>query len=403
MKKIDRKRGLSRRAVMAGAPAFVLAAATPFGARQALAQAKKEIVIGCTLPLTGPYAAFGRYWVDAYKFWEEEVNAKGGLLGSKVRMIIYDDRSDAWTCVSLYTKLITIDKVNLLVGTFGPPVFAVMPIAEKYKMLFVQGGSSASSIIDKGNYKYTITTLTNNVNWADPLWDWLGTLPADKRPKRAAFVQQVNPFMQGIVAAATPKANAIGVNVVTTETFSSNTQDFTAMLQKFKADGIDMLFGAVNYPPGLTTMRTMAEVQFHPKLVYQVTGPTVPEWVKDLGSRTDNVFTTMSYWPSLKGGGNEAFVKAMQAKFGYVPTRDSGAAYTPLQVLQQAIEGAKTLNQDDLRKYLATHEFSTVSGTMKFNERGYTTSQNYLLQIQKGKQLIVYPGSAKSADPIYPA
>jgi branched-chain amino acid transport system substrate-binding protein len=387
---------------MAGAPAFVLAAATPLGSGPAQAQGKKEIMIGGTLPLTGPFAAFGRYWVDAYKFWEEDVNAKGGLLGSKIRLIIYDDRSDSSTAVSLYTKLITIDKVDLLVGSFGPPIFAVMPIAEKYKMLYVQGGSSASSIINKGNYKYNVTVLTNDHDWSDPLWAWLATVPAEKRPKRVAFVQQVNPFMQGVVAGAIPKAAALGLNVVTTETFSSDTQDFTAMLQKFKAAGIDMLFGANNYPPAHSMIRTLAEVEYEPKLVYMAAGPTVPEWVKDLGAGTEYVFTSTPYWPTLNTPGNEQFVKAMEAKFGYLPTRDSGQAYTPLQVLQQAVEGAKTLNQDGLRKYIATHEFSTVSGVMKFDERGYTTAQNYLLQIQKRQPLIVYPASVKSADPVYP-
>jgi branched-chain amino acid transport system substrate-binding protein len=395
----ESRQGLSRRALMAGAPAFILASSATFGS--ARAQSKKEIVVGCTLPLTGAFAAFGRYWVDTYKFWEQEINAKGGLLGRKVHFIIYDDRSDSSTAVSLYTKLITVDKADLLVGGFTIPVLAVMPIAEKYKMLYVQGGTNATSIINKNHYKYTITTLTTDLKWADPLWEWLATMPAAKRPKRVAFVQQVNPFLQGVVAAATPKAKAIGLDVVTTETYSSNTQDFTAMLQKFKAGGIDLLFGSNNYPAGLSMMRTLAEVQYKPRLVYMAVGPTVPEWAKDLGARTENVFTSTPYWHSLKGGGNEAFVKAIEAKYHYTATRDCGQAYTPLQVLQQAVEGAKTLDQDALRKYIGTHKFETVSGTMTFDERGYGTARNYLMQIQKGQQVIVYPSSVKDTDPVY--
>jgi len=98
----------------------------------------------------------------------------------------------------------------ILVGGFTIPVLAVMPVAEKHKMLFVQGGTNATSIINKGNYKYTVTTLTTDLVWADPLVDLLGTIPADQRPKRAAFVQQVNPFLQGIVAATTPKIKGVG-------------------------------------------------------------------------------------------------------------------------------------------------------------------------------------------------
>lgn len=396
---------VTRRQALQGLGAVGVAAgsgATPFaGARaQAPVLGKPEIVLGCSLPLTGAFSAFGRYWVDVYKFWEEEVNAKGGLLGSKVRMIIYDDRSDSSTAVSLYTKLITVDKADLLVGGFTIPTLAVMPIAEKYKMLFVQGGTSPTSIINRGNYKYIVTTLTTDVAWADALWEWLATVPPAQRPKRAAFVQQINPFLQGIVAATSPKAKDLGIEVVITETFASDTQDFTAMLQKLKAANIDLLFGANNYPAGLSMMRTLAEVQYQPKVVYMAVGPTVPEWVKDLGARTDKVFTTTPYWRTLKGGGNEAFVKAIEAKYGYPPPRDSGQGYTTLQVLQQAVEGTKTLDQDKLREFIAKNEFATVSGMLKFDEKGYARAPSYLMQIQNGQQAIVYPAVVKSADPI---
>lgn len=397
------RRGWLRRIGRSAAFAIALVVATLIGRAPAQAQVlgKNEIVIGCSLPLTGAFSAFGRYWVDVYKFWEEQVNAKGGLLGSKVRLIIYDDRSDSSTAVSLYTKLITVDGADLLVGGFTIPTLAVMPIAEKHKMLFVQGGTSPTTIINRGNYKYTVTTLTTDVAWADPLWDWLATIPAEQRPKRAAFVQQVNPFLQGIVAATTPKAKALGIDVVITETYASDTQDFTAMLQKLKAANVDLLFGANNYPAGLSMVRTLAEVQYEPKIVYMAVGPTVPEWVKDLGARTDNVFTTTPYWRTLKGGGNEEFVKAIEAKYGYPPPRDSGQGYSTLQVLQQAVEGAKTLDQEKLRQYIATHEFPTVSGLLKFDEKGYAKAPSYLMQIQKGQQLVVFPTSVKSADPLY--
>ncbi len=219
---IDRRRGLSRRQVIAGAPAVVVAAATVIdpGLAQAQVLGKKEIVIGGTLPQTGAFSAFGRYWVDVYKFWAEDVNAKGGLLGSKVRMIVYDDQSNGSTAVTLYTKLITVDKADLLVSTFTIPVLAVMPIAEKYKMLLVQGGTNATSIIDKGNYKYTFTTLTPDFAWTDPLWDWLKTVPAEKRPKRVAFVQQINPYLQGVVPGDTPQAKEVGIAVVTKEKYA---------------------------------------------------------------------------------------------------------------------------------------------------------------------------------------
>jgi branched-chain amino acid transport system substrate-binding protein len=369
----------------------------------AWAQAKKEVVIGCTLPLTGAFSAFGRYFVDVFKFWEEEVNGKGGLLGSNVRLIIYDDKSDASTSVSLYHKLITVDKVDLLVGGFPTPVvLPVMPVAEKYKMLFVQGGANAKNLIIKGNYKYTFSTLTSDTVWTDPLWDWLASLPAEKRPKRAAFVQQVNPFLQGVVASATPRAQPLGIEVTTVETYASDAQDFTAILQKFKAADVDLVFGSNNYPAGLSFLRTIAELQYRPKLIYMTVGPTVPAWIKDLGARTDYVFTSTNYWHTLSVGGNERFVKAIEAKYKYTPPREAGMAYTPLQVIQAAVEATKSLDQDTLRDYISSHEFGTVSGKMKFDAHGLGVSRNYLIQVQKAKQELVYPRDFRTSEVVYP-
>lgn len=370
---------------------------------EAWAQPKKEVAIGCTLPLTGAFSAFGRYFVDVFKFWEEEVNGKGGLLGSKVRLIIYDDKSDASTSVALYHKLITVDKVDLIVGGFPTPVvLPVMPVAEKYKMLFVQGGANAKNLIIKGNYKYTFSTLTSDTVWSDPLWEWLASLPAEKRPKKAAFVQQVNPFLQGVVAAATPKAQPLGIEVTTVETYASDAQDFTAILQKFKAADVDLVFGSNNYPAGLSFLRTIAELQYRPKLIYMTVGPTVPAWIKDLGARTDYVFTSTNYWHTLNVGGNERFVKAIEAKYKYTPPREAGMAYTPLQVVQAAVEATKSLDQDTLRDYISSHEFSTVSGKMKFDAHGLGVSRNYLIQVQKAKQEVVSPQEVKTSEVVYP-
>lgn len=393
----------TRRRAMGAMAAGLLAVAALLLPGAAGAQAKKEIVVGCALPLTGGMSAFARYFGDAYRLWEEEVNAKGGLLNAKVRMIIYDDKSDAPTSVALYHKLITVDKADLLVGGFATQiVLPVMPVAEKYKMLFIQGGANSHALITKGNYKYAVTTLTSDTRWSDPLWEWLGSIPGATRPKKVAFVPQVNPFLQGVVNAAIPKAAPLGIENVAVETYSSDAQDFTAMLQKFKAAGVDFLFGGNAYPAGLTFLRTIAELQYRPKLIYMIVGPTTDAWIKDLGPRTDYVFTSTPYYHTLKFAGNERFVKAMEAKYGYTPTREAGQAYTPLQVLEQAVQATKSLNQDTLRQYIGSHEFETVSGQMTFDSYGLGTSRIYLMQVQQGKRFLVYPAPAKGAEAVYP-
>lgn len=367
-------------------------------------QAKKEeVVLGVTLPFTGAFSAFGRYYIDTYKYWEEETNEKGGLLGAKVRLTMLDDKSDAATSVSLYEKMITVDKVDFIVGGFPTPVvMPVLGIAEKFKRVFIQGGANAEPLIAQGNYKYTFTTIPSSKIWDKPLWEWLNSVPTNQRPKKIALVQQVNPFLQDVVAEAGKAVRSMGIEVAFEETYSSDTQDFTAMIQKFKASGVDFVFSANNYPAALSILRTAAEQQFKPRLVYLAIGPTVPEFVRDLGERTDFVFTSTTYWPTFKTAQNDQFVSGIRKKFGYTPTRDNGVAYGVLQVLRQAVEGAKTFDQEKLRQYLVDNEFDTVLGKMKFDAKGMTGSPTSLLQVQGGNQVIVWPAALKDGNPVYP-
>ena len=102
---------------------------------------KTPILIGGSLPLTGGFSANARWIERGYRFWADEVNAKGGLLGRPVKLIIYDDKGDTKEAVSLAEKVITVDKVDVLLGGYpGTACIAVMPVAEKYKKLYVGMG-----------------------------------------------------------------------------------------------------------------------------------------------------------------------------------------------------------------------------------------------------------------------
>ena len=98
----------------------------------AMAQEKEPIVFGGSLALTGIFAEPGKWVQRGYEYWAEEINAKGGLLGRPVKLIIYDDESSAEKAITLFEKAITVDKVDFLIGAFpGTSAAAVMPVAEK--------------------------------------------------------------------------------------------------------------------------------------------------------------------------------------------------------------------------------------------------------------------------------
>src|SRR5215467_5912024 len=117
-------------ALLAGA-AVALALGVP-------AQAQEPIKIGFSMSLTGPLSANGKQALLGMQIWEEEINAKGGLLGRPVKLIYYDDQSQSAPVPGIYTKLLDIDKVDLLLGPYATvPSAAAMPVVMQRGKMFI--------------------------------------------------------------------------------------------------------------------------------------------------------------------------------------------------------------------------------------------------------------------------
>src|SRR5712664_3193384 len=107
----------TRRKVIGVAGAAALASALP--GRRAIAQASGPVKIGMSMPQTGSLGAGGQAALLALRIWVDDVNQKGGLLGRKVDFIVYDDQTNPANTPGIYTKLIEIDKADLLIAPYG--------------------------------------------------------------------------------------------------------------------------------------------------------------------------------------------------------------------------------------------------------------------------------------------
>jgi len=151
-----------------------------------LSVAAKPILIGGSLPLTGKFAETAKWIERGYRYWAEEINKKGGLLGRPVKLIIYDDESNASKAVTYAEKAITVDKVDLLFGGYpGTAARAVMPVAEKYKKVYVSMGGHMKSFSQGYTYSFGGPPLMGEW-WYLGFIDWMKTIPEKDRPKRAA-------------------------------------------------------------------------------------------------------------------------------------------------------------------------------------------------------------------------
>src|SRR6188508_1089039 len=118
--------------------AVTLVAGGMFVVSGAQAQNKEPIKIGFSMALTGPLAANGKQALLGAKIWEEEMNKKGGLLGRQVKIVYYDDQSNPSTVPGIYTKLLDVDKVDLVIGPYATAMIApAMPVVISKKKMFI--------------------------------------------------------------------------------------------------------------------------------------------------------------------------------------------------------------------------------------------------------------------------
>lgn len=376
---------------------FVLVLSLGIVAQVAAADAD-PIKIGCTLSQSGKYADSGSYYVEAYQMWEEDVNAAGGLLGRSVELIIYDDESSAEKAVSLYEKLITVDEVDLILGPYTSTiVYPVAQLAERYKMVMLQGGGTASKIFEAG-FGYMFLTLPGfSEQHAINFFEYLRGLPAGEIPSKAAIIY-------GDKSASIANANGwralatlMGMEVVVDEKYPPDAADLSAIISKAKAAGAGLLMAGTYYPDAVLIARTAAELNYQPKYMIFTAGVSSAEYGSDLGQLANGIMGT-AWWHTTVPFSRE-WVARYEAEFGRKPDYHSAGGYSSAQVLAQAVEGTGSLDNEVLRDHIATHVFDTVIAQgLSFDDRGAPSHSMVVVQWQDGQLEVVLPEEGQTAE-----
>ncbi len=363
----------------------------------------KPILIGGSLPLTGKFAETG-VWIDrGMKYWAKEINEKGGLLGRPVELKIYDDESNAGKAVTFAEKAITVDKVDLLFGGYpGTAARAVMPVAEKHKFVYVSMGGHMKSFEQGYTYSFGGPPLMGEW-WYEGFFQWLETVPADQRPKKAAIYTMNNPIGASLTGSIDKWTKKLGIEKVVEEKYNLPLPDATPLIVKAKQMNCDILFSNGFFADGVMTVRAAKALGYNPKAIVQGIGSVVPAWVKELGKDGDYVFSGTVLHSKLKYPGNEKLNKYVKEVFkldGY--PLYFGFGYAWMQTLTQAVEGAKTLDQTKIRDWLKKNEVQTICGAMKFDEKGLPKPLNFCTQVLNGQVELVWPKAVQTAKPVYP-
>lgn len=367
-------------------------AATLLAAAPAFAQA--PIRIGASLSMTGTYAEPGNFQREGYLVCQKDLNARGGLLGRKVQFVLYDDQSQPATAVRLYERLITEDKVDVVMGPYSSPITeAVANVTEKYRKVMVAPVAATTSTFRKGR-KYIFMMISPAEVYLEGLID----LAAKHGLKTLALLNEDTLFPKTTVAGATELAKRKGLRVVFQEAYPKGNTDFSALLVKVKAAQPDVIGAATYFDDAVALARQMKELDLNPKMLGVTVGGDIPRFYELLGRNAEFIYSASQWEATLPYPGAREFAERHQKEYGHDPSYHSAAGYAGCLVFAEAVKRAGSLDADRVRAALLELKTTTIFGDYAVDADGFQTAHTMVtLQWQDGKRTVVWPENLAGA------
>jgi len=349
-----------------------------------------EVLVGGAISQTGQYAEPAGRQVYSIKLWVDEVNARGGLLGHTIALRLLDDKSDIQTSIKLYEKLITEDKVDVLLAPYSSGITeAVANVNERYKMPFVAYGAASTPIWEKGRrYIFNIAAVAEDYQkGAVHLARQIGV-------KKAAIIGQDSLFPRQAGKGAKDWCKKLGIDVVLEENYPTKQTDFTALLQKIKAADAEAVFSSSYFADSAAQLRQMRELNLNFKLYSSTIGPSLPNFPEQLGATAEYVLGFSQWEPRPKVLGHPGmpeYIERYEKRFGEKPNYHAGGAYGALQVTEAALKKVGSFDNEKLRDALATTEVQTIYGRYKVDARGMNSHEGLTFQVLRGQRRVVWP------------
>ena len=364
--------------------ALALALLAPAAARA------DDVKIGLMAPLTGPWASEGQEMKRNVEMLAEQQNAKGGLNGQKVVIVVEDDGGDPRTA-SLAAQKLSTKGVVAVIGTYGSAVTeASQTILDEAGIVQVANGSTAVRLTEKG-LKYFFRTCPR-----DDEQGRVGAMVIEKtKAKKVAILHDNSAYSKGLA----DEINALVKSKATVVFFDALTpkeQDYSAILTKLKAAGPEVVFFTGYYPEAGLLLKQKKQMGWN---VPFIGGDAInnPDLVKIAGAAAAEGFQFLSppVPKDLDTAEAKAYVASYQKKYGEAPSSIYGVlAGDGLRVVMKAIEGSKSTKADDLRAYLtgSLKAFPGYTGKIEFNQKGDRVGELYrVYKVQKDGSFALQP------------
>jgi len=385
--------------------------------------AADPIRIGFGMSLTGANAGAGKMFLLAREIWKDEVNQNGGILGRPVEFVYYDDQSNPSVVPGIYSKLLDVDKVDLVLSAFATNQIApAMPMMMERKMVFL--GLFGTGVNDQFKYDRYFQILPNgpegNASLSGGFFETALTI--DPKPLTVALVGEDTEFGQNVLIGARENIARTALKVVYDRTFPPATVDHSPIVRAIAAANPDVVFVAT-YPAGSIGMvRSVRELVYKPRIFGgAMIGLQLSPIKAQLGPLLNGIIINENYVPepTMKFAGVDDVLRRYQQRAAGQGVDPLGFwspfAYAQLQILAQALRAVGSIDQGKLADYMHRTAFSTVIGDVKFGSLGeWEKSRILFVQYQgvagndvnqfrqPGKAVIVSPRELKSGELIYP-
>ncbi|MGH7331219.1 MAG: amino acid ABC transporter substrate-binding protein [Candidatus Rokuibacteriota bacterium] len=377
-------------------------------------EAQAPIRIGASLSQSGVYAALSQNQVGrGYPLCVKHTNEKGGVLGRKLELVLEDDQSQPATAARVYEKLITQDKVDLVLGPYGSPMTApVADVAEKYRTPLVAPGTATTALFKQGR-KFIFMTNPPGELFLEGFID----MAAKRGLKTVAVIYEDTLFTKTAAQGAIELARKKGLKIVLVEAYPKGTTDFTRILTKVRAANPDVLAAGTYFDDAVAITRQLKELNVNPKMYAVTIGGALPRFYEVLGRIAEFVYAN-SMWEAelvtLRAGGlipvareypgAREFVEAHHREYpGADLSYQTAAGYAGCQVLVEAVKRVGSLDGEKIRHAILRLDFNTVFGPFKVDSDGLQIAHKMLmLQWQDGKKVIVWPEELAPGKPRFP-
>jgi branched-chain amino acid transport system substrate-binding protein len=409
---------MNRRDVFGWATAIALLGLTS----GAYAQEAPPIKIGMSMPQTGGLAGGGKASLLGIEIWRDDVNAKGGLLGRKVELVVYDDKSSASETPALYAKLLDVDKVDLVFAPYATvPTAPIMPLMKQRGMLLM------------GNFSFQVNSKVhhdmwfNNAPWG-PADSWATgflTLGQKAGGKTMALLSADQEFAQNLATTAREVAKKLNIPIVFDQAYPPSTAEFSSIIRALNAAKPDIVFVASYPPDSAAILKAVNEIGVGDNVKIfggAMVGLQFAAVMQNLGSLLNGVvnYNTWLPEPSMNFDGTKAFFekytkRAVEAKVDPLGFYLAPYGYAMGQMIEEAVTATKSLDQKALAKFIRENTHKTIVGPITYAEDGeWKESSTLEAQFRgvkdkdidqfrsAGKQVILFPDRLKTGDLISP-